>query len=312
VRKFRTYHEVDHATRSELLEQVLEQRARLSERLTHVGAVVAVASGKGGVGKSAVTANLAATLAVRGHDVAVLDADLNGPSLARMLGVAGRILEDGDAGVVPPTGAAGVRVMSMELLQDGADAPLRWREPQTDTFLWQSSMETTALREFLGDVQWGSPRFLLVDMPPGTDKIRRLLELVPDLPLALLVGTPSEMSRAVVSRSLRLVREARVPGIALVANMTEFVCPACGHGEKIFAGDGMDRLATDSGVPIWGRIPFDPRLAESTDTGVPRVLEDPGGAVGRAFAELAARVETGTARASRPGAGPQELGGAAP
>jgi ATP-binding protein involved in chromosome partitioning len=291
MRKFRTYHEVDHSTGSELLEQVLDQRTRLAERLARIGRVVAIASGKGGVGKSAVTANLAATLARRGREVGALDADLNGPSLARMLGVTDATLGDGDDGVVPPRGSAGVRVMSMELLQDAADAPLRWREPAGDSFMWQSSMETTALREFLGDVDWDGTEFLLIDVPPGTDKIRRLLELVPQIPLVLLVTTPSEMSRSVVSRSLRLVREAGVPGVGLVANMTDYLCPDCGARHPLFRGDGAHRLAAESGVPLWGELPFDPRLGEATDRGRPLVLDEPDGEIARAFDGLAERVE---------------------
>jgi ATP-binding protein involved in chromosome partitioning len=291
MRKFRTYADVEKTTGSELLEQVLDQRAALAARLQEVGTVVAVASGKGGVGKSAVTANLAATLASRGRKVGVLDADLNGPSLARMLGVTGGQLQDREGGIVPPEGAAGVRVVSMELLQEAEDAPLRWRDPGADTFLWQSSMETTALREFLADVAWDGSDYLLVDVPPGTDKIRRLLELVPDLPMALMVTTPSEMSRSVVARSVRLAREAGVPTLALVANMTEYLCPDCGSRHPLFPGEGADRLAESSGLPIWARVPFDPRMGEATDRGRPWVMDDPEGEVARAFRELADRVE---------------------
>jgi ATP-binding protein involved in chromosome partitioning len=291
VRKFRTYHDVDHSTGSQLLEQVLDQRGRLAERLADVGAVVAVASGKGGVGKSAVTANLAALLAARGRRVGVVDADLNGPSLARMLGVPRGTLTEGEGGILPPRGAAGVPVVSMELLQEREDAPLRWRGPGGDSFIWQSTMETTALREFLGDVAWGGLDVLLVDVPPGTDKIGRLLELVPTLPLALVVTTPSELSRAVVARSLRLLDEAGVPGVGLVANMTGYRCPGCGESHPVFPGDGARRLALETGVPIWGEIPFDPRISEDTDRGRPRVLEEPGGEVAAAFGALADRVE---------------------
>ncbi len=291
MRKFRTYHDVDHSTGSQLLEQVLDQRQRLAERLSGVGAVVAVASGKGGVGKSAVTANLAALLATRGRRVGVVDADLNGPSLARMLGVPRGTLAEGERGVVPPRGAGGVPVVSMELLQEREDAPLRWRGPGGDSFIWQSTMETTALREFLGDVAWGELDLLLVDVPPGTDKIGRLLELVPALPLALVVTTPSELSRAVVARSLRLMGEAGVPGVGLVANMSGYRCPGCGESHPMFPGDGARRLALDTGVPIWGEIPFDPRISEDTDRGHPRVLEEPGGEVAAAFGVLADRVE---------------------
>jgi ATP-binding protein involved in chromosome partitioning len=291
MRKFRTYAEVERSTGSELLEQVLEQRAALARRLSRVGAVVAVASGKGGVGKSAVTANLAATLARRGLSVGALDADLNGPSLARMLGVSGRSLEDRGAGVIPPAGPPGVRVVSMELLQEAEDAPLRWRDPGSDTFLWQSSMETTALREFLADVAWDGADYLLVDVPPGTDKIRRLLELVPGLSTALVVTTPSEMSRAVVARSVRLLREADVGSLAVVANMTSYLCPGCAERHPLFRGDGVRRLAEESGLPVWAEIPFDPRLGEATDRGTPGVLADPDGEVARAFGALADRLD---------------------
>lgn len=291
MRRFRTYHEVDPEAGEELVRQVEAQHERLRSRLATVGSVLAVASGKGGVGKSALTANLAASLASRGHRVGALDADLNGPSLARMLGASGGRLGDGAQGIVPPAGVEGVRVFSMELLQEEEDAPLSWREPSGDGFIWQSSLETGALREFLSDVVWGELDVLLVDVPPGTDKIRRLLDLLPDLDLALLVTTPSEAARAVVARSVRLVRERKIDGLALVANMTEHVCPDCGHRSPLFPGGGADRLAEDTGVPLWASVPFDPRLAEDTDRGRPLVLEHPEAEASRAVTGLAERVE---------------------
>lgn len=291
MRTFRTYHEVDHSTGSELLEQVLDQRARLAARLAKIGRVVAVASGKGGVGKSAVTANLAATLQRLGRTVGVVDADLNGPSIARMLGVRSGTLEDRSDGIVPPPGVAGIPVMSMELLQETEDAPLRWRDPGSDTFIWQSTMEAGVLREFLGDVVWGDLDYLLVDLPPGTDKIIRLLELVPDLPAALVVTTPSEMSRAVVARSLRLLEESGVPSVSLVANMMDYLCPDCGSRHPLFPGDGARRLSEDTGVPICASIPFDPAFAGATDAGTPGVLSDPDGGVAQEFERLAKHLD---------------------
>jgi ATP-binding protein involved in chromosome partitioning len=263
----------------------------LVARLSSVGTVVAVASGKGGVGKSAVTANLAAALAVRGRRVGAVDADLNGPSLGRMLGVSGMSLVDGPDGVEPPEGVQGVRVMSMEILQEAEDAPLRWREPESGKFIWQSTLETGVLREFLADVVWGELDFLLIDVPPGTDKIRRLLELLPDLDQALLVTTPSETTRFVVSKSLRLVQEAGVGVVGLVANMTEHECPRCGHRSNLFESGGAERLAAESGVPLWASIPFDPRLGASTDLGEPLVAKDPEASASRAILALADRVD---------------------
>ena len=290
MRKIRTYHEVDSDSGSTLVDQVVAQRDRLAQRLGTVASVVAVASGKGGVGKSAVTANLAAVLASRGLRVGALDADLNGPSLARMLGSLGETLGDGPDGVVPAVGAAGVHVMSMELLQGASDAPLRWKEPSSDRFIWQSALETGALREFLSDVAWGHLDFLVVDVPPGTDKIGRLLELVPGIDQLLLVCTPSEMSRAVVARSLTQVREAGVESVGLVANMTEYVCPGCGDRHPLFPGDGVQRLAREAGVDIWADVPFDPRMGASTDQGAPAVLAVPDSPASAGIRQLADRV----------------------
>lgn len=291
MRKIRTYQDVTHDTGSGLLEQVLDQQLRLAARLGPIRSVVAVASGKGGVGKSAITANLAAALAARGLAVGAADADLNGPSLARMLGVSGARLADRPSGVEPAQSPSGVRVISMELLQDEEDAPLRWREPSMGGFIWQSTLETGVLREFLGDVEWGELDVLLVDVPPGTDKIARLLELVPEIDQMLLVTTPSETSRFVVSKSVRMARDAAVRTVALVANMAGHTCPECGHVSELFTGEGAARLEEESGVPLWAEIPFDPRLGAATDSGTPFVIRDPDAHSSRAILALADRVE---------------------
>jgi ATP-binding protein involved in chromosome partitioning len=290
MRNIRTYQDVTHDTGSELLEQVLDQQRRLAERLAPVRSVVAVASGKGGVGKSAVTANLAAALAARGLAVGAADADLNGPSLGRMLGISGARLADRPSGVAPALSPSGVRVMSMELLQQEEDAPLRWREPEMGGFIWQSTVETGVLREFLGDVEWGALDVLLVDVPPGTDKIGRLLELVPALDQMLLVTTPSETARFVVSKSVRMAGEAAVKTVALVSNMAGHTCSECGHVSELFTGDGDKRLEEASGVPVWATIPFDPRLGAATDSGTPLVITDPGARSSQAIFTLADRV----------------------
>lgn len=290
MRKIRTYHEVESRTGDLLVRQLAGQRERLERRLAGIRHVVAVGSGKGGVGKSLVTANLAAALAGEGYSVGALDADLNGPSLARMLGAAGGRLVDGAEGVVPALAAGGVRVISMELLQNAPDAPLRWRAPSGDGHLWQSSLETGAMREFLSDVAWGELDYLLLDLPPGTDKMSRLFQLLPDLETMLLVTTPSEMSRRVVARAARLVREQGVRRVGLVANMTEYVCPGCGHADPLFPGHGVARLADATGFEVWGRIPFDPRLGEMSDRGVPVVLAEEDATSAHAFRSLARRL----------------------
>lgn len=291
TRQFRTYHQVDASAGAELVDQVVEQRRRLETRLTRIDRVVAIASGKGGVGKSAITANLAAVLASRGRSVGVADADLNGPSLARMLGASGARLEVGDDGIQPAIGAANVRLMSMDLLLTAEDSPVRWREPTQDSFIWQSTLETGALREFLADVAWGEADYLLIDVPPGTDKLARLLQLVPRPAAVILVTTPSEMARVVVSKSVRLVQEAGVQVTGLVANMTHHVCSACGVSAPLFEADGARRLAESVDAALWAEIPFDPRLAASTDGGTPFVLDEAASPAAVALAALADRLE---------------------
>lgn len=290
MREIRTYHEVEEKTGAEVPEQVVAQRERLARRLESVKRVVAVASGKGGVGKSAVTANLAAALAGRGRRVGALDADLNGPSLARMLGVEHASLGDTAEGLTPPVADSGVKVMSMELLQSREDSPLRWSGPGEDAFLWRGVVEAGVLREFLSDVVWGDLDVLLLDLPPGTDRIHRLLELVPRLDRILLVTTPARMARSVVSRSLRLVREERPGTVGLVANMTELVCPDCGTATALFPGNGHRKLAAEQEMELWGEIPFDPTLGATTDRGRPVVTARPDAPSARALSELALRL----------------------
>ena len=183
----------------------------------------------------------------------------------------------------------------MELLQGDEDAPLKWKQRAGHASLSQSAAESGALREFISDVAWGELDFLLVDVPPGVDKMARLLELLtPDR--SLLVTTTSEISRRVVARSARFLREAGVERTALVVNMSEHVCAACGHATPLYQGGGAESLARETGLEVWGRIPFEPALAASTDAGRPWVLEASDTPASLALLELAERL-------SREGAG---------
>ena len=266
----RTYHEVADPSAESVVEQVDEQERRLRARLRGIGRTVAVASGKGGVGKSAVGANLAAALAAAGRAVGALDADLDGPSLARMLGARGHLARGG-SGIDPARGVAGIAVVSTDLLLP-EDAPVRWSGPAGQRSLWQSLLETGALRELVADVAWGALDVLLLDLPPGTEKIARAIDLLGPPDVVLLVTTPSEAARGVVARSAQLLGGAAVPRVGLVANMVSWTCPHCGIREPLFAADGVVRLAAQTGLEIWGEIPFDPRLASDTDAGLPIVL----------------------------------------
>lgn len=287
TREFRTYRDVATPGEEDVVAQVGAQRRRLAARMETIDRIVAVASGKGGVGKSAVAANLAAAAAARGLATGALDADLNGPSLVRMLGAAGP-LEVTDEGVRPAAGVEGVRVVSTALLLESTETPVRWRGGEMGAGMIQGVLETGALREMLADVVWGSLDLLVLDLPPGTDKLDRLLGLVvPDV--LLLVTTPSAIAAEVVGRSLSAVGEAGIETVGLVANMTSWTCPHCGEATDPWGADAARTLAESTGVELWAEIPFDPAVAAATDAGRPVVLADPDRPAAKALADLAAR-----------------------
>ena len=256
--KHRTYNEVTGEDRSGLLSQVIAQRTRVAERLKSVQRVVAVMSGKGGVGKSHVTATLARGVAAAGKAVGVLDADLKSPTCARMLGARGPVAV-GENGAEPVIGDAGIRLFSTDLLLDEGK-PLSWREPESERFIWRGVLETGALREFLSDVAWGALDLLLIDLPPGGDRLTDLAALVPDLSGAVAVTIPSDESRRSVERSIQMAGEAGIKVLGIVENMSGYLCGSCREMRPLFAGTAGDDLAKRFGLPLLGRIPFDPRL----------------------------------------------------
>jgi ATP-binding protein involved in chromosome partitioning len=276
---------------SDIVGQIAEHVSRLRARMATVRRTVAVVSGKGGVGKSALTANLAAALAADGYAVGVLDADLNGPSLGKMLGVRDQRLRVTEAGVAPAVSDTGVRVLSIDLLLPSDETPVVWEAPtQTDAHTWRGTMEANALREFLTDTDWGALDMLLLDLPPGADRLPTVAGLLPDLGGALVVTIPSAVSHLVVRKSIALAREARVALLGLVENMAGYVCLGCGSLGALFDGPGGERTAAQAGLPFLGRIPFDPRMAAAADRGRPFVLDHGESVAGRALRDLAARL----------------------
>jgi ATP-binding protein involved in chromosome partitioning len=266
MKRIRTYGQLTETDRSDLLGQVVSQRERVAARLSSVRHVVAVVSGKGGVGKSLVSAGMAAALARSGRRVGLLDADLHGPTAARMLGVRASSLAVRDDEVEPPVAACGVRVMSSDLLLEET-APLAWREPGQERFVWRGTLVAGMLREFLADVAWGTLDVLLVDMPPGSERLDTLVELVPGLAGAVVVTIPSEASYRAVRRALEAARTARVPLLGVVENMVGYRCGSCRADGPLFQGDAGERLSRDAGAPLFARIPFDPAMQSLVDRG---------------------------------------------
>ncbi|HEY7520180.1 MAG TPA: P-loop NTPase [Methylomirabilota bacterium] len=274
---------------SDIAGQVHVQQARLRERLSDVGAIVAVVSGKGGVGKSSLTANLANCLALDGRRVGVLDADLNGPTMAKMLGVRGRPLVVDAAGVTPPASALGVKVMSMDLLLPSDATPLTWEAPtQDEAHTWRGTMEANALREFLADTAWGALDILLLDLPPGTDRLATVTALIPMLAGTVIVTIPSDVSHLVVRKSITVAAQATAPILGLVENMT-----------GMFRGPAGVDLAREAGVAFLGSVPFDPELARAADRGEAFVAAAPTRDSARALQQIARAVQA-SLTAARP------------
>lgn len=254
---FRTYFDVPDADRSGLGSQIAEQRRRVAERLARVRRVVLVMSGKGGVGKSFLTAALARAMAGQTRSgVGVLDADLRSPTVARLLGASGplSVLDDG---VRPAVGVDGIKVMSTEfLLAEGR--PLEWRGPAEERFVWRGSLEVGTLREFLSDVLWGEVDVLFIDLPPGADGAVELGGLIPNLTGAVAVTIPSEESRRSVSRTLRAAREAGIRLLGVIENLSGYRCEGCAATQPLFPGNAGAQLAEEFKVALLGRVPFSP------------------------------------------------------
>jgi ATP-binding protein involved in chromosome partitioning len=240
-------------------------------------AVIAVASGKGGVGKSSVTVNLACALAAEGHRVGVLDADVWGFSVPRMLGVSGQPV--GFNNMILPLESHGVKVISMGFFVP-EDTPVIWRGP----------MLHKAIEQFLGDVYWGDLDFLLVDLPPGTGDVS--ISLASFLPGAamLVVTTPQEAARRVAERAGKMAERTNLRPIGVIENMSFFVCPHCGEQVRIFGEGGGREAAETLGVPLLGEIPLVVELREGGDTGTPIVVSHPDSPAGVVLREAARRV----------------------
>lgn len=288
------YKDIDHDGGSNVVGQVAEQRDRLASRLASVRHIVAIMSGKGGVGKSSVTVNLASALALDGHAVGILDADINGSSIPKMTGVRGQALRRGEGGMIPPADALNVKVMSVDLLLADDRAPVQWDAPtQQDAYTWRAMMEMGAIREFLTDTEWGALDFLFIDLPPGTDKLPNIVSLLPRLSGTVIVTIPSGVSQFVVGKSIRAAKELlKTPVAGLVENMSGHVCSHCGHRDELFPGGQVERMAQAEGIDYLGGIPFDPHIAMAADEEtlfMKRHAETP---AGRSIRKVADRVRT--------------------
>ena len=287
----KSYKDLPSDAGSNIIGQVAAQSNRVQKRLASVKHTVAIMSGKGGVGKSSLTANLATALTLKGNTVGVVDADINGPTLAKMMGVRNATLEYSQTGVKPATTALGTKLISMDLLLAEDDAPVIWNaHTQKDAFTWRSTMEVSALREFIADTEWGELDYLLLDLPPGTDRLPNLVELVPDLGGVVVVTIPSEVSQLIVKKSVTMARDIlKLPIIGVVENMAFYICQHCGEEEPLFSAE--ESLNGAFQQAILGSIPFDPRLARASDNGTLYLDEYPDVPASKALIGVAEKIQ---------------------
>jgi Mrp family chromosome partitioning ATPase len=229
------------------------------ERLGKRGirSIIAVVSGKGGVGKSFVTSVLASELKRRGYEVGVLDADLTGPSIAKVLGVSGKPNKDANGRIVPVRTKTGIRIMSINLVLDDPSMPVIWRGP----------IVNSVIRQLYWDVDWGDLHYLLVDLPPGTSDAP--LTVFQSLPLdgVIVVSSPQELASMIVSKAVNMAKKMDAPILGLVENMSYLKCPSCGERVNLFGEPKGEKLASSLGLPFLGAIPLDPSIAQLSDEG---------------------------------------------
>ena len=244
----------------------VDLREKVRENMSRIRYKVAIMSGKGGVGKTTVTANLAYALAMRKYRVGVLDADIYGPDIPIALSVEDRTPKIEDNMIIPFKGPMGIWIMSMQFLLPEEESPVIWMGP----------LVAKAIMQFLAQVKWGELDFLLIDLPPGTgDEVLAVVKNIPDLTGIIIVVTPQKIALHDAKKAANMAKIVNVPVLGIIENMSGFRCPHCGKITYIFGRGGGKTTAEKLGIPFLGELPLDPRIVKLTDEGKPFILEDP-------------------------------------
>jgi len=285
-------------------QQDVDQKA-LRQRMDRIQHKILILSGKGGVGKSTVAANLAMTLARDGKKVGLLDVDIHGPSIPKLVGILGQVPQMGEQTITPIKVGERLFVMSMGSLLQNQDLAVIWRGP----------LKMGAIKQFLKDVEWGELDFLIIDSPPGTgDEPLSVAQLIPDLNGAILVTSPQDLSVLDVRKTVTFCRQLNMPVLGVVENMSGLTCPHCGKEIDVFKKGGGERMAREMNLPFLGRIPIDPQVVLASDAGISFVSEYPQAPTALAFEEavrvlLAGLNRAGQKKESPEKAAPSESGG---
>lgn len=239
-------------------------KEKIAQSLEHIDHKIAVISGKGGVGKSTFATNLATSLKLRDHDVGLIDCDLHGPSIPKLLGIRDERATKGETKLEPIETSFGLKVVSMDSLLPKKNSPVIWRGP----------LKMKAIRQFLGDVNWGTLDYLIFDLPPGTgDEPLTVAQLVPNPDGAIIITTPQKVALQTIRRTVKFAEKVGLPVLGIVENMSGFICPQCGKRTDIFGSGGGKELAKELEIPYLGEIPLAPEIEQSGEKGDPFVLQ---------------------------------------
>jgi len=262
-------------------EHKTEEQQKLKDTMDKIKHKIAIISGKGGVGKSTVTANLATAFALQGKRVGVLDADIHGPSIPLLLGLEGQQVKIGSQGFLPVDGPHGMKVMSIAFFM-----------PEQTPAIWRGPLKMRAIRQFLSDIVWGQLDFLFIDLPPGTgDEPLSIAQLLPDIDGVVIITMPSDLSSFIVKKAITFAQTLKMPIIGVVENMSGFVCPHCGEETEIFKSGGGKKIAQETGIAFLGSIPLDPTVGLDSDKGTPFVFSSKKSATSIAFMKIVNNVE---------------------
>lgn len=261
--------------------EAIEEQTRLQDTLGKIKHIIIVMSGKGGVGKSTVSSNLATELSNRGYQTGIMDVDITGPNIAKMFGVEDEKLHVLDERLIPVTVPPSLKLMSMAFLLPDKDSPVMWRGP----------VKMGAIKQFIEDVNWGDLDYLVIDMPPGTgDEALSIVQLMPKADGMVIVTTPQDVALLDSRKSLRFGAETNIPIIGIVENMSGFVCPCCGKVTDIFKSGGGENAAKELNVQFLGKVPIEPGVVEAGDSGMPVVLKYPDSESAKAFKSIVDKI----------------------
>ncbi len=258
------------------------QDIAIKENMKRIKHKLIVMSGKGGVGKSTVATNLAFGLSLNGSKVGVMDTDIHGPSLGKMLGIEGQFLRPSEKGNgLMPIEVKGIKVITMASLLQDADAPVIWRGP----------LKMGAIKQFLGEIEWGDLDYLVIDSPPGTgDEPLSVCQLIPEADGAIIVTTPQDVAIIDSRKTVRFSQQLKIPVLGIIENMSGFKCPYCGKSIDLFKIGGGEKAAQSLNVPFLGAIPIDPKIVETSDDGKAFIYDFAKEPAGKAMQEIVNKI----------------------